>query len=142
MIRQHSILYLSTLILLSLVLTPYVAHANPFIQKPLNILNAEATSKQEHRPAKDGSHSTSMDVALKALNEASSQVIETFEAVMSELGDVSKHLTWSLPKKEVNARPQDWEFTVSTSALPEHALRVKEPDNLGVDDVKQACTHS
>lgn len=142
MIRQHSILYLSTFILLSLVLTAYLTHANPLLQKPLTILKEETTLKQEHRPAKDGSHSTSMDVALKALNEASSQVIETFEAVMSELGDVSKYLTWSLPEKEVNARPHDWDFTVSTSALPEHALRVKNPDSLGVDDVKQACTHS
>jgi hypothetical protein len=136
MARQHSIL-LSTIILLSLVLTTYLTHANPLIQKPFNLPKEEA---QTHRSANDGSRFPSKDVALKALSEASYQVIETFEIVMSELGDVSKHLTWSLPKKEVKARPHDWDFTVSTSALPEHSLRVKKPNSLGVDDVKQACT--
>ena len=134
MVRQHSILSLYTFILLSLVLT--TALGNPLIQKPFNLPKEEAASKQEYRPAKDGSRFPSMNVALKALNEVSSQAIETFETVMSELGDVSKHLTWSLPQKEVELR-HDWDFTVSTSALPEHSLRVKEPDNLGVDDVKQ-----
>ena len=142
MARQHSILSLSAFILLSLVLTTSLALANPLIQKPFNLPKEEAVSKQEYRPAKDGSRFPSMDVALKALSEASSQVIETFETVTSELGDVSKHLTWSLPQKEVKARPHDWDFTVSTSALPEHSLRVKTPDGLGVDDVKQVCAHS
>ena len=139
MARQHSIL-LSTIILLSLVLTTYLTHANPLIQKPFSRPKEEAASTQTHRPANDGSRFPSKDVALKALSEASSQVIETFEIVMSELGDVSKHLTWSLPKKEVKARPHGWDFTVSTSALPEHSLRVKKPNSLGVDDVKQVCT--
>lgn len=120
---------------MSLALT--TALGNPLIQKPFNLPKEEAASKQEYRPAKDGSRFPSMNVALKALNEVSSQAIETFETVMSELGDVSKHLIWSLPQKEVKVRPYDWDFTVSTSALPEHSLRVKEPDNLGVDDVKQ-----
>ena len=142
MARQHSILSLSTFILLSVLLTTYLAHANPLIQKPFYLPKEEAASKQAHRPPSDGNRFPSMDVALKALDEASSQVIETFETVMSELGDVSKHLTWSLPKKEVKARPYEWDFTVSTSALPEHSLRVKKPGSLGVDDVKQVCAHS
>ena len=142
MARQHSTLSLSTFILLSLVLTTYLGHANPSVQKPFNIHKEEGASKQLHNPAKDGGRFPSMDVALEALSEASSQVIEIFETVMSELGDVSKHLTWSLPQKEVKARPHDWEFKVSTSVLPEYSLRVKIPNNLGVDDVKQVCAYN
>lgn len=75
--------------------------------------------------------------ALKALSQASSQVIETFETVMAELSDVSRHLTWSLPRKVVTPRLDGWDHTVSSAALPEHSLRVKQPNSLGVDDVKQ-----
>src|SRR6266496_254370 len=139
MAHQHSTVSLSTFILLSLVLTTYLARANPFVQNPFNLPKEEPTSKQLHSPAQDGGRFPSMDVALEALSEASSEVIEIFETVMSELGNVSKHLTWSLPQKEVKARPHDWDFKVSTSALPEHSLRVKNPDSLGVDDVKQVC---
>jgi len=78
-----------------------------------------------------------MESTLNALRGASTQVLETFESVMSELGDTSNRLTWSLPKKAVQARPNGWDFTVSTTALPEHSLRVKKPSDLGVDDVKQ-----
>ena len=75
--------------------------------------------------------------ALDALKETTPHVIETFETVMAELSDVSKHLTWDLPKKHVTPRPHEWDYTVSTPALPEHRLRVKQPYKLGVDDVKQ-----
>ena len=103
-------------------------------QKPFNI--PKQNPLFAHHSA-TGGRLPSLDVALKSLGEASSQVIETFENVMSELGDDAKRMTWSLPQKAVKARPHDWDFTVSTTALPEHSLRVKTPDGLGVDDVKQ-----
>jgi hypothetical protein len=129
----------TTVVLLFLVLTTYLANATPFIldgtQKPFQI--PKSVSQSVHHTNIDG-RVPCLDIALKSLGEASSQTIETFENVMSELGDVSKHMTWSLPQKKANARLHDWDFTVSTTALPEHSLRVKRPNNLGVDNVKQA----
>ena len=121
-------------VLLSFIATSFLANANPLIQKPFTL--PKDTAKQSYSPLTDG-RPPPLDIALKALNEASSQVIETFENVMSELGDISNQFTWSLPKKEVTGPRHDWDFRVSTSVLPEHSLRVKKPDSLGVDDVKQ-----
>jgi hypothetical protein len=123
--------------LLSLLLN---ANASPLTQNNgpqthFSLSKEHSESTHHHHVA--GSRLPSMESALNALRGASAQVVETFESVMSELGDSSKHLTWSLPKKAVEARPNDWDFTVSTTALPEHSLRVKKPNNLGVDDVKQ-----
>jgi hypothetical protein len=125
-----TILFVSSFVLL-IVATPLVPNEH---QKPFNI--PKQTPQPPHHSA-TGGRLPSLDVALKSLDEASLQLIETFENVMSELGDNAKHMTWSLPQKAVKARPHDWDFTVSTTALPEHSLRVKKPDSLGVDDVKQ-----
>jgi len=129
---------LTTVPLLSLLL---IANASPLIQNNADqthfSLSKEQSESTHHHHVADNSRMPSMESALNALRGASAQVVETFESVMSELGDASKHLTWSLPQKAVNARPHDWDFTVSTTALPEHSLRVKKPNNLGVDDVKQ-----
>ena len=81
--------------------------------------------------------SPALEHALKTLSQVSSQVIETFETVMADLSDVSRHLTWSLPRKVATPRLSGWDYTVSSAALPEHSLRVKQPNSLGVDDVKQ-----
>lgn len=81
-----------------------------------------------------------LDVALQSLRDASAQVLDTFESVMSEFRDAANDLTWTLPRKNIVPRPDhDWDFSVSSSALPEHSLRVKKPNGLGVDDVKQVC---
>jgi hypothetical protein len=124
--------------LLSLLLTakasPLTQNNAPQIHFSLSKEQFESTNHNHHVV---GNRLPSMESALNALRGASAQVVETFESVMSELGDASKHLTWSLPKKTVEVRPNDWDFTVSTTALPEHSLRVKKPNNLGVDDVKQ-----
>lgn len=90
-----------------------------------------------HVTSSANGRSAAIEKALKALDQVSSQVIETFESVMGELGDISKHLTWSLPKKVATPRLAGWDYTVSSTALPEHSLRVKQPNSLGVDDVKQ-----
>jgi len=124
--------------LLSLLFT---ANASPLIQNNVpqthfSLSKEHSESTLYHHVAGD-SRLPSMESALNALRGVSAQVVETFESVMSELGDASKHLTWSLPRKSAEARPNDWDFTVSTTALPEHSLRVKKPNNLGVDDVKQ-----
>jgi hypothetical protein len=125
--------------LLSLVLPILPVSASPLIQnvpqKPFNLPTQD--SKAVRLPANDGLW-PSLDFGLEALSEASSQPIDTFEAVMLELGDTSK---WSLPKKEARPRLVDWDFTVSTSGLPQHSLRVKQPNSLGVDDVKQVYTY-
>lgn len=90
------------------------------------------------RPIPSVASHSSLDVALKELEGASQQVIDTFEAVMSELGsEVSTYLIWSLPHKNVRISKHKWDFEVSSNALPEHSLRVKVPNSLGVDDVKQ-----
>jgi hypothetical protein len=125
-----TILFVLSFVLLTLA-TPFVPNES---QKVFNI--PKQNPQSGHHSA-TGSRLPSLDVALESLGEASSQVIETFENVMSELADDAKHMTWSLPQKAVKARPHDWDFTVSTTALPEHSLRVKKPDSLGVDDVKQ-----
>jgi hypothetical protein len=132
---------LTTVPLLSLLL---IANASPLIQNnaaqthfSLSKEQSESTHHHHHHHVADNSRMPSMESALNALRGASAQVVETFESVMSDLGDVSKHLTWSLPQKAVSARPDGWDFTVSTTALPQHSLRVKKPNNLGVDDVKQ-----
>ena len=102
-------------------------------QKPFKL--GEQTPQAAHGSA-DG-RSPAVENALKALSQASSQVIKTFETVMADLSDVSRHLTWSLPRKVVTPRLGGWDYTVSSAALPEHSLRVKQPNSLGVDDVKQ-----
>jgi len=76
------------------------------------------------------------EVAAEAFKAASPQVQEMFEAFISGLDDDFEHLTLSPPQKNVTLRPA-WDFTVSTTALPEHSLRVKRPNSLGVDDTKQ-----
>jgi len=122
---------------LSLVFTA-VTHASPLTQQipfqhPALAAKAASTSS-----AKWADRLPCLDVALQSLLDASAQVIETFESVMSEFRDAANDLTWTLPKKNVVPRPtHDWDFSVSSSALPEHSLRVKKPDSLGVDDVKQ-----
>jgi len=88
-------------------------------------------------PAVSLSRLPAVQSALKSLRDASPQVIETFEKVMAELGDISQSLTWMLPQKQVVPRPNDWDFTITTKALPEHSLRIKQPNELGVDDVRQ-----
>jgi hypothetical protein len=123
--------------LLSLLL---IANASPLIENNAQThfsLSKDKVESTHHQHVASTNRVPSLESALNALRGASVQVVETFESVMSELGDASKHLTWSLPQKAVNARPGDWDFTVSTHALPEHSLRVKKPNNLGVDDVKQ-----
>jgi len=120
---------------ISLSLTNNYVQATPFInkspQQPFNLPNhaTHESHKADRTPA--------MEYALKALSHASAQVIETFETVMAELDDVAKQLTWSLPKKSVRQRPDGWDYKVASAALPEHRLRVKKPNGLGVDDVKQ-----
>jgi hypothetical protein len=112
------------------------AHATPFLggQKPFQLNGI--WFKQTDRPGHNG-RNAAMEYGLKALTQASAQVIETFETVMAELGDISRHMTWSLPKKNVTPRPDGWDYTVSSGVLPDHALRVKKPKSLGVDHVKQ-----
>lgn len=115
------------------------AGASPLIQnvpqKPFNVPTQDL--KHIDVLGNDG-HSGSSDVAMEFLAAAPSQLIETFEAVMSKLDDASK---WALPQKEARPRLHDWDFTVSTSGLPQHSLRIKEPNSLGVDDVKQVYTY-
>jgi hypothetical protein len=121
--------------------TAYFVRATPFgqdAQRPFQLVEGSLRSQS----AADGSRNPAMEYALKALGQASAQVIDTFETVMAELGDVSKHLTWSLPKKVVIPRPSGWDYTVSSAALPDHALRVKKPRSLGVDHVKQVLSHN
>jgi hypothetical protein len=114
----------------------HFAHATPFLggQKPFQL--NDVSLKQTDRPGHNG-RNAAMEFGLKALTQASAQVIETFETVMAELGDISRHMTWSLPKKNVTPRPDGWDYTVASGALPDHALRVKKPKSLGVDRVKQ-----
>lgn len=121
------------------LLTAGIVNGSPFGSKspqtPFNLPEHKHVSS----PASAG-RNAAMEYAMKALTGVSSQVVETFETVMGELSDVSKHLTWSLPEKEATRRLDGWEYTVSSAALPEHALRVKKPDSLGVDDVKQVSS--
>jgi hypothetical protein len=139
MITPSSTKFLFTAVLLCIFSAHICVSATPYIQKTFQKPFKLATPDAEpaHSPA-DPATLPSLDSALKALSEVSYQVIETFETVMSELGgEVTKYLSWSLPQKEVTHRPHDWDYTVSTTALPEHSLRVKKPRGLGVDDVKQ-----
>ena len=126
---------ITTLSLISLVLTSNSSplSQNAGAQTPFRLSKGESTL----HPVVGVNRLPSIESALTALRGASAQVVETFENVMSELGDASKHLTWSLPRKTVKSRPDEWDFKVSSDALPDHALRVKKPNSLGVDDVKQ-----
>ena len=110
--------------------------ATPFDHKPSQKtfkLGAQLPQVASSAPGR----SAAIENALKALTQVSSQVLDTFESVMGELSDVSKHLTWSLPQKLATPRLSGWDYTVSSAALPEHSLRVKQPNSLGVDNVKQ-----
>ena|ERR1700676_534098 len=120
----------------------YSAHAKPFITGPQTAFQLGDPSAQQSHSSANGGRNAAMEYAMKALTGVSAQVAETFETVMAELGDVSKHMTWSLPKKVVTPRPDGWDATVSSAALPEHSLRVKTPNSLGVDDVKQVIIHT
>jgi hypothetical protein len=126
-------------LLTTALLTAGIVNGTPFGSKspqtPFNLPQDNVKS-----PASSISRNAAMEYAMKTLTGVSSQVVETFETVMGELSDVSKHLTWSLPEKAVKPRPEGWAYTVSSAALPEHALRVKKPDSLGVDDVKQVIS--
>jgi hypothetical protein len=126
------------------VLLPLLVHvasisATPFLrdgpQLPFglseHLSRLAQSSTTDNRPA-------SLKAALGSLHDASGKVVKTFEDVMAEIPEVSSRLTWELPQKSANKR-LDWDFTVSSEALPEHALRVKDPQELGVDDVKQVC---
>jgi hypothetical protein len=96
------------------------------------------TSAQFSKDA-DGSlrRDPALQKALDALKEAPSEVMETFEQVMLDLGYFSGNLTWTLPAKEISPRPDGWDFSITSNVLPDHSLRVKQPNGLGVDDVKQ-----
>jgi hypothetical protein len=120
--------------------TGYVAHATPFLHGGQTPFHLSESSTHRDNPG-SGGRPAAIEYALKALTEASAQVLETFETVMAELGDVAKDMTWSLPKKNITPRPHGWDYTVSSAALPDHALRVKKPNSLGVDHVKQVCIH-
>jgi hypothetical protein len=112
----------------------------PFQHPAVHPAVAATTPTSASASAKWADRLPCLDVALQSLRDASAQVLDTFEAVMSEFRDAANDLTWTLPKKNIVPRPdKDWDFSVSSSALPEHALRVKKPDGLGVDDVKQVC---
>jgi len=114
----------------------FAAHASPLTQ--ITFQNPRPENADAPGLAHDGADRLPcLNFALQSLRDASSQVLETFESVMSELRDAARDMTWSLPKKNVVPRPDDWDFIVSSSALSEHSLRVKRPDGLGVDDVKQ-----
>jgi hypothetical protein len=125
-------------LLTTALLTAGIVNGTPFGSKspqtPFNL------PQDNLRSSVSTSRNAAMEYAMKTLTGVSSQVVETFETVMGELSDVSKHLTWSLPEKAVKPRPEGWAYTVSSAALPEHALRVKKPDRLGVDDVKQVIS--
>jgi hypothetical protein len=138
MARSAGHLILAAFLLCQLLILPS-ANAAPGVigsQKPFRLPNILGSSNH-------GSHNKAsypaLDRALKSLSGVSQQVVETFESVMSELGsDVFKHLTWTLPHKDVVSRPdREWRYRVSSDATPEHSLRIREPKNLGVDDVKQ-----
>src|SRR5579862_7075721 len=101
---------------------------NPFIESP------------PQKAQRESARLSGILIALDSLKEASPQAIETFEKVMAELSDISEHLTWRLPEKKIASRPTGWDYTVSSSVLPEHRLRIKQPNKLGVDDVKQVNT--
>ena len=126
-------------LLTTALLTAGIVNGTPFGSKspqtPFNLPQDNVKS-----PISSTSRNAAMEYAMKTLTGVSSQVVETFETVMGELSDVSKHLTWSLPEKAIKPRPEGWAYTVSSAALPEHALRVKKPDSLGVDDVKQVIS--
>jgi hypothetical protein len=115
-------------------------HASPLTQQiPFQHPAVAATSAS----AKWADRLPCLDVALQSLRDASAQVLDTFESVMSEFRDAANDLTWTLPKKNIVPRPDNnWDFSVSSSALPEHSLRVKKPNGLGVDDVKQVCFYN
>jgi len=113
----------------------FAAHASPLTQ----ITFQHHRPKNADVPSDGADRLPCLNFALQSLREASSQVIETFESVMAEFRDVARDMTWSLPKKHVVPRPNDWDFIVSSSALAEHSLRVKRPEGLGIDDVKQVC---
>lgn len=124
-------------LLIFCLLLVFVANASPFTQ--ITFQNPHPTDGIT--TTKWGDRLPCLDVALQSLSDASFEVLETFESVMSELRDAARELTWTLPEKNVLPRPsKDWDFTVASSALPEHALRVKKPKSLGVDDVKQVYT--
>jgi len=121
----------------ALLLSGFVG-ASPFgqktPQKAFQLPKGYVDTKQ--KPSHDDGQS-SWSKAIEALKEASPQVLDTFTSVMSELGDAARSLTWTLPQKDVLPRPNDWDFIVSSKALPGHSLRIKEPKSLGVDNVKQ-----
>ena len=132
-------LFSSVLLAAEALLLCSPAGASPFIQngaqKAFQLPNGPVHANQRKLLHDDGQ--SSLSKAIEALKEASPRVVDTFNSVMSELGDVARDLTWSLPQKEVLPRPHDWDFTVSSKALPGHSLRIKEPKSLGVDNVKQ-----
>lgn len=102
-------------------------------QKTFNLPNKYLEASD--RPSSMHRH-PGFEVVLEAFKAASPRTQEMFEAFLSGLADDSEHLDLSLPQKDVTLRPA-WDFTVSTAALPEHSLRVKRPNSLGVDDTKQ-----
>jgi hypothetical protein len=114
----------------------FAANASPLTQITFQSPNAKAGQTDKIAMA-SGDRLPCLEAALQSLHHASSQVLETFELIMSEFHDAAKDLTWTLPKKNILPRPTDWDFTISSSALPDHSLRVKKPNSLGVDDVKQ-----
>jgi len=115
----------------------FSAHASPLTQITFQnpgLKNGPAHEGPDRLPC--------LDVAFQSLRDASSQVLETFESVTSEFHDAVRDMTWTLPKKNVVPRSDNWDFNVSSSALPDHSLRGKRPDGLGVDDVKQVYAQS
>ena len=113
-------------LLTTALLTAGIVNGTPFGSKspqtPFNLPQDNVKS-----PISSTSRNAAMEYAMKTLTGVSSQVVETFETVMGELSDVSKHLTWSLPEKAIKPRPEGWAYTVSSAALPEHAGRRPKP---------------
>jgi hypothetical protein len=70
-------------------------------------------------------------------NDLWHQTTETYQQVVAELGDDGFPFSWSVPPKEASKRVGVWEYSVASTALPDHSLRIKQPTGLGVDDVKQ-----
>jgi hypothetical protein len=82
--------------------------------------------------------SASLEAEIKLLlNIIEDLAEEATDDVFGFTGGLMRDWTYS---KESHPR-SDWDITVSSEALPDHALRVRSPEDLGIDDVKQVLAN-
>lgn len=78
------------------------------------------------------------DAVGQRFDEIPFEAFDSWAQVISEFPNAVNQIGFKGSKAKANINPvDDWLYVVQSDKVPQHALKVKNPETLGVDDVKQ-----